>query len=84
MEDILPNYTHLPGQNLSDQHRLISTTVGVSLLTLALLDGKRSIGRRVLRAGIGAILLYRGVSGYCPVMHARQEEKSPEVYIVEP
>ena len=84
MEDMLPNYTHLPGQNLSDQRRIISMTVGVSLLTLALLDGKRSMGRRILRAGIGAVLLYRGVSGYCPVKNAMQEEKTPEIFIVEP
>ena len=82
MKDLLPTSAQLPGQNLSDQRRIISTTVGITLLTLALLDGKRSIGRRVLRAGIGAVLLYRGVSGYCPVTNALQETPT-DIYIVE-
>lgn len=53
-------------QNVGRSERILSGVLG-SWMLISAFGSNRSIGGRSSRVGIGAYLLYRGISGNCPV-----------------
>ncbi|MBC8033897.1 MAG: DUF2892 domain-containing protein [Chitinophagaceae bacterium] len=53
--------------NVSERERIASLTVGSALLVNAVLTGKRF---RFIKGLVGAFMIFRGVTGYCPAYAA--------------
>jgi uncharacterized membrane protein len=60
IQDILP-------VNVSDKERVVSGAIGAALLVMGLLNVNQPGVKTFLELGTGALMLFRGTSGYCPV-----------------
>jgi uncharacterized membrane protein len=60
IQDILPI-------NVSDKERVASSAIGAALLVMGLLNIKQPSVKTFLELGTGALMIFRGASGYCPV-----------------
>jgi uncharacterized membrane protein len=56
-----------PVVNLTEKERMISGITGGLLLTLGILGFGKSSFRRAVRMSAGSWLIFRGLTGYCPV-----------------
>jgi uncharacterized membrane protein len=63
IQDILP-------VNISAQERVISAGIGAALLVMGLFEVKHPNVKTFLELGTGALMLFRGTTGYCPVSAA--------------
>lgn len=75
--EILPAAEDAQGKrrmNVPETERKMSTAAGAGLLIAGLLFG--GVSRWVL-GGIGAALVGRGLSGYCPYYHLKHENRRP-------
>jgi uncharacterized membrane protein len=53
--------------NVSDKERVISNTIGAALIVMGLLNVKQPGIKTFFELGTGALMIFRGASGYCPV-----------------
>ena len=72
---VIANMTS-PDANIGDQERIGSTTIGAALIGYGL---KRRDWLGVLSAISGGVLLYRGVTGYCPVSGSLGQNRRAEL-----
>lgn len=63
--------------NVSKTGRIISSAAGASLVYLALSGMKQSPLKNIGRLLVGGYLLYRGISGNCPITAAIDDENRP-------
>lgn len=63
IEEILP-------VNISDKERMISGGIGAALIVMGLFNIKQPSVKTFLELGTGALMLFRGATGYCPVSAA--------------
>ncbi|HEX3079426.1 MAG TPA: DUF2892 domain-containing protein [Puia sp.] len=56
-----------PVINISEKQRLISAVTGGLLLAMGIFGFGKSSFRRSIRMTAGALLIMRGLTGYCPV-----------------
>jgi len=56
--------------NISDKERMISGGIGAALIVMGLLNVKHPSVKTFLELGTGALMLFRGTTGYCPVSAA--------------
>jgi uncharacterized membrane protein len=59
--------SEIPVVNLSEKERMISGISGGLLLTMGILGFGKSSLRRSVRMAVGSWLIFRGLTGYCPV-----------------
>ena len=75
----IQNANWVPKKNLGKTERLISAGFGAAALALGLRKGKGALGLGL--SALGAALLARGATGYCPINHAMgRTPKRPDVY----
>ena len=66
--------------NLTEKQRTISGVAGGIILMLGILGFGKSSFRRALRMTVGALLILRGTTGYCPVTeYMENSEEIPPV-----
>lgn len=58
---------HLPGVNVSNFERIATTAIGAFLVFHSLRRIRKNPLRSISRIAAGGAMLYRGVSGHCPV-----------------
>ncbi|HET7002766.1 MAG TPA: DUF2892 domain-containing protein [Puia sp.] len=56
-----------PITNISEKQRLVSAVTGGLLLAMGIFGFGKSSFRRSVRMTAGALLIMRGLTGYCPV-----------------
>jgi uncharacterized membrane protein len=56
--------------NISNRERMISDGLGVALIVMGLLNIKQPSVKTFLELGTGALMLFRGATGYCPISAA--------------
>lgn len=59
--------------NLDQKERMQSATSGLLLLTSGVSHMKEKTTTSVVKAILGGYLLYRGITGYCPVSEVIKE-----------
>jgi uncharacterized membrane protein len=64
--------------NVSKTGRILSSAAGASLIYLALSGMKRSPVKNIGKLLVGGYLLYRGLSGNCPITAAIDDEQRPK------
>ncbi|WP_126243763.1 SRPBCC family protein [Chitinophaga rhizosphaerae] len=64
--------------NVSKTGRMLSSAAGASLIYLALSGMKRSPVKNIGKLLVGGYLLYRGLSGNCPITAAIDDEQRPK------
>lgn len=64
--------------NVSKTGRIISSAAGASLVYLAIAGMKESPVKNIGRLLVGGYLLYRGLSGNCPITAAIDDEQRPK------
>src|SRR5690348_12525350 len=75
----MQNANWVPKKNVGSTERLISAGVGVAALALGLRKGRGPLGLGL--SALGAALLARGATGYCPINHAiGRTPKRPDEY----
>ena len=68
------NQNAKPIINITENQRLISGISGGLLLAMGIFGFGKSSFRRALRMTAGSLLIFRGITGYCPVTAMRKDE----------
>jgi hypothetical protein len=79
LSDLLNN----PEPNIAQSERMISTGAGAFVLYTGVTKIFQSPLTALAEISIGGLLLYRGVSGHCPIKKRLSPEPNKEVTIIE-